>query len=146
MTLAVTIIFALNVLWFAMGFRFFSLTPKVAAKVLIPRSARESPLFTTMAAAVRFLGGMNLALSLFAALILIFRELYPDPKQLALFAVVFAVAHGSQFAYNVPVLLGGGRQGEALWPVRSGPMLFIFVVDCALMLANGALAAVLWLS
>jgi hypothetical protein len=140
---AFNIILLLNVLWFGAAFWQFSLRPETAAKGLVPKSARDSPLFRTVAASIRFLGGMNLAFSVFAALLLLNRDLFPDAKQVALFAGVFALAHASQFAFNVPVALGGGRQGEALWPVLSGPMLFIFVVDFTLMIANGTLAVVL---
>lgn len=37
--------------------------------------------------------------------------------------------------------MGGGRQGESLWNVLTGPMAFIFVVDFALMLANALVGA-----
>jgi len=141
--LAFNVILVLNALWFGAGFRYFSLTPVTAAKLLVPKSARDSPLFKTLSESGRFLGGMNFAFSAFAVLLLVNRHLFPDPKQLALFSTVFALAHGSQFAFNVPVAVGGGRQGESLWPVLSGPMLFIFVLDFSLMIANGALVAVL---
>jgi len=55
---------------------------------------------------------------------------------------VNAVAHGTQFAGNVPVALAN-RRGGGVWQVLKGTMLLIFVVDCALMLLNGGLAA--WL-
>ncbi|MGY3406900.1 hypothetical protein ACVWZV_003013 [Bradyrhizobium sp. GM5.1] len=48
----------------------------------------------------------------------------------------FAACHFSQFAYNLPVLLRGGRVGVAYWPVLKGPMLRIFVIDAALFVAN----------
>src|SRR3954471_8759534 len=51
--------------------------------------------------------------------------------QVALF-VFFAACHFSQFAYNLPVLLRGGRVGVAYWPVLRGPMLRIFVIDATL--------------
>ena len=140
---AFTVILVLNVLWFGAAFRYFSLTPNTAAKLLVPKSARESPLFPTIAASVRFLGGMNLAFAAFAVLIVLNRSLFPEPAQRALFAGVFSLAHASQFVSNLPVALRGGRVGESLWPVLSGPMLFIFVVDITLMVANAALAAVL---
>jgi hypothetical protein len=136
-------VFVLNILWFGAAFLLFGLTPNIAAKIVVPRSARVSPLFQTVSASVRFLGGMNLAFAAFAALLLFNRSLFPDPKQMALFAAVFSIAHASQFAFNVPVAVGGGRHGEALWPVLKGPMLFIFVGDFALMIANGVLAALL---
>jgi hypothetical protein len=144
--LSINIIFVLNVLWFGMAFRYFSLTPDTAAKVLVPKSARGSPLFATVAASVRFLGGMNFAFALFALLLLFNRALFPQLNQIAFFAVIFAVAHASQFVFNLPVLMAGERQGESLWHVRSGPMLFIFVVDFVLMVANAVLAAALYLA
>ena len=140
---AVTVVLVLNLLWFALAFRYFSLTPGAAAKLLVPKSARDSALFKTVAASVRFLGGMNLAFAALALLLLMNAPLFPEPRQMALFTSVFALAHASQFAGNLPVALGGGRQGEALWPVLSGPMFFIFVVDFVLMVANGVLAALL---
>ena len=88
---------------------------------------------------VRFLGGMNFALALFSLLILANLDLFPDAKQIALFCAVFAVAHVSQFYFNLPVALGGGRKGESLWSVLSGPMRIIFVIDAMLMTVNGVL-------
>jgi hypothetical protein len=88
---------ALNALWFGAGFRYFGLTPNTAAKLLVPESARESPLFPTIAASVRFLGGMNLAFAAFAVLVLLNSSLFPEPGQRALFAGVFSLAHASQF-------------------------------------------------
>ncbi len=86
---------------------------------------------------------MNFAFAAFAALLLANRALFPDARQMALFTGVFAIAHASQFIFNLPVAMRGGRQGESLWPVLSGPMLFIFVIDFTLMVANGVLAVVL---
>ena len=85
------------------------------------------------------MGGMNFALALFSLLLLANLDLFPDAKQIALFCAVFAVAHGSQFYFNLPVALGGGRKGESLWPVLSGPMRIIFVVDATLMAVNAVL-------
>lgn len=144
MSLAINAVLLLNALWFGAAFRYFSFQPTTAAKVLVPRSARDSPLFKTVAASIRFLGGMNFAFAAFAVLLLFNRALFPQASQMALFAAVFSVAHASQFAFNVPIALNGGRQGESLWPVLSGPMFFIFVVDFVLTLANGVLAAVLF--
>ena len=138
-----TVILVLNTLWFGAAFRYFSLTPNTAARLLVPKSARESPLFPTIAASVRFLGGMNLAFAAFAALVLLNSSLFPEPTQRALFASVFSLAHASQFVCNLPVVRRGGRVGESLWPVLSGPMLFIFLVDITLMVANAALATIL---
>ena len=52
---------------------------------------------------------------------------------------VNAVAHGSQFVANVPIALQN-RQGEGVWQVLKGLMLFIFVTDFTLMLFNAAFA------
>jgi hypothetical protein len=141
-----SIVLVLNLLWFGAAFRYFSLTPETAAKLLVPKTARESPLFATVKAAIRFIGGFNLALAVLSLLLLIYGSLFPRPEQNAIFAITFAVAHGSQFVCNLPVLLSGERQGESLWYVRSGPMLFIFVVDFVLMLANAAFAVFFLLS
>lgn len=138
-----TVVLVLNTLWFGVGFRYFSLTPNTAAKLLVPKSECESPLFPTIAASLRFLGGMNLAFATFAVLVLVNGSLFPAPAQRALFASVFSLAHASQFVSNLPVALRGGRVGTSLWPVLSGPMLVIFVVDIALMIANAVLAAIL---
>jgi hypothetical protein len=143
---AFSIVLILNLLWFGAAFRYFTLTPEIAAKLLVPQSARASPLFATTVATVRFIGGFNLSLAVLSLLLLVDSTLFPLPKQNAVFAITFAVAHGSQFVCNLPVLRDGGRQGESLWNVRSGPMLFIFVVDFTLMVANAAFAAVFLLS
>ena len=128
-----------NVLWFTMGAWYFTAMSDAATKLLVPKSARASPLFSTLSASVRFLGAMNFAFAVLAALLLLNLPLFPEPHQRALLAAVFAIAHAGQFLCNVPVALAGGRRGESLWPVVSGPMLFIFVTDCVLALANAAL-------
>jgi len=134
-------VLGLNALWFGVAFASFSLRPVPAAKLLVPRHERSSPLFVTIAASLRFLGGMNLALALFAVLLLLFAPLFPLPGQRALLAAVFALGHGSQFASNVPLAL----RRTPLWPVWSGPMRFIFAVDFALMTANAVVCLLyLW--
>ena len=138
---AFTVVLALNVAWFSMAFWYFTVKSVAAAKLLVPKSARESPVFSTLAASVRFLGAMNFAFALMSALVLANLSLFADPKQRALLAAVFAVAHAGQFLCNVPIAMGGGRRGESLWDVLSGPMLFIFIVDAALMLANAVVSA-----
>lgn len=136
-------ILLVNACWLGAAFWYFGIKSRAAAKVLVPKTARESPLFETMVAAIKFLAGMNLALALLAVLLLINRSLFPEPAQQGLFLAVFAVANASQFAYNAPIALRGGRQGETYWDVTSGPMLFIFVVDAAVALISGVGAA--WL-
>lgn len=130
------VVLVLNGLWFGAGFRYFSIKSRAAAKILISRHDRESPLFETLAAAARFLGGMNLAFMMLAILALVFRENFSDPRQIAILCCVFGVAHASQFFFNLPMALKERNNEPAVWPVLSGPMLFIFTMDGVLMLAN----------
>jgi hypothetical protein len=124
-----------SLLWFGAAFRYFSFQQFAASKVLVPASARSSPLFPTLAASIRFLGGMNGAFALMSAVLLVCAltgsSMFTDPVERGVILCLLAAAHFSQFIFNVPVLQAGERQGESLWPVRSGPMLFIFVVDAA---------------
>ena len=134
----------LNVLWFGSAFWYFWLKRETAAKLLIPKSARSSPLFATMVAALPFLGGMNLAFSLLAAMLLAAPSLFVAPMERAVLLVAFAIAHATQFLINVPVAKRGGRVGESYWDVVRGPMLFIFVVDLGMTLLNFTTAALFW--
>lgn len=143
LSLAVDVVLVLNILWFGAGAMYFGLRSTSATKLLVSREARQSPLFSTVAASVRFLGGMNLAFAVLAGMLLVSRALFPEAMQVAVFTAVFALAHGTQFAANMPVALSRSNGGKSLWPVLSGLMLLIFVVDFALMAANGALAALL---
>jgi hypothetical protein len=122
-------------LWFAAAFRYFSFQQFAASKVLVPASARSSPLFPTIAASMRFLGGMNGAFALMSAVLLgcalTGPSVFVSPMERGLLLCILSAAHFSQFIFNVPVLRNGERQGESYWNVRSGPMLFIFVVDAA---------------
>lgn len=124
-----------SALWFAAAFRYFSFQHVTAAKVLVPKSARQSPLFDTVAALARFLGGMNAALSLLSAILLVIwvadADLFTSPTERLVILTALGAAHFSQFAFNVPVISAGERQGEALWNVLSGPMRFIFYMDAA---------------
>jgi hypothetical protein len=122
-----------SLLWFGEAFRYFSFQQFAASKVLVPASARSSPIFLTLAASIRFLGGMNGAFALMSAVLLICAltgsEAFVDADERGILLCVLAAAHFSQFVFNLPILLAGERQGESYWYVRSGPMLFIFVVD-----------------
>jgi hypothetical protein len=142
-SLPVTIIFALNAIWFGAAFKFFSINPQRAARLLVPAKVdalNPPPLLPTLTASLRFLGGMNLALAVFAILLLLNQADFPHHRQVALFAAVFAVAHASQFAYNVPIALQNYRGNADLWWVLKGRMLVIFTVDFLLMVANTAIA------
>lgn len=141
---------AASVGWFGMGFRYFGFQQHTAARVLIPREARDTPLFETTAAGVRFLGGFNAAFCLLSVVLLALHlmrsELFQaDGERIALLLVI-ASAHFSQFAFNLPVLKAGERKDIALWPVRKGPMKFIFVMDIVQTLICLIAAAAIWLS
>jgi hypothetical protein len=119
--------------WFGMGFRYFSYQQHTAAKVLIPREARNSPLFETTAAGLRFLGGFNAAFFVLCGTLLAMHlarsGLFAEPGERIALLLVLACAHFSQFYYNLPVLKAGERKDISLWPVRPGPMRFIFAMD-----------------
>jgi hypothetical protein len=142
MTYKLTLI--LNTLWFGSAFWYFSLKHETAAKLLVPKSQRDSPVFKTFSAALPFLGGMNLAFSLLALLLLLNPELFVQSSEKILLCIVFAVAHATQFWINVPIARAGGRLGESYWNVLSGPMLFIFVVDAIMVTVNLACAIILF--
>ncbi len=127
-----------NTIWFALGFHLFSLRSVVFAKILVPREQRETPVFETLIATGPFLGGFNFALCVFNILLLLNTSAFADGTQRAILATGFALAHGSQFAANVPIFLQN-RRGEGIWQVK-GLMGFIFITDCILMLANAGLA------
>jgi hypothetical protein len=131
--IAYIIALVVSILWFSAAFRYFGFQHFAAAKVLIPHSQRASPIFPTTAASIRFLGGMNGAFASLSLLLIIAfvsgSSLFEDPLERACLMLILAMAHFSQFAFNVPILMNGERQGDSYWYVRSGPMLFIFVVD-----------------
>lgn len=138
------LVLLLNALWFGGAFIQFSIAQGNTLKILVPREERGNPIAPTLSASVAFLGGMNLPIGLLSVYLLLFRPSFfqaPD-AQLALF-LFFSACHFSQFAYNLPILLRGGRVGVAYWPVLKGPMLRIFVIDAALFVANLAVAFLL---
>lgn len=126
----------LNAMWFGVAFNFFSLQSSKATKLLVNHSQRNEPLFAVLAHAVQFLGGMNLALSVFAILLLFNPTLFPSPYQKMLFTFVFCLAHGSQFYYNVADSRKESQQKPPIWSVLRGTMFFIFVVDGLLCFLN----------
>lgn len=132
------IVLVLNAIWFALGFHLFAMRNQVFGKILVPREHRDSPVFQTLVATGPFLGGFNFAFCLLNILVLLYASTFPDASQRAILLITFAVAHGSQFAGNVPVALQN-RQGGGVWQVK-GLMGFIFVTDFTLMVLNAALA------
>jgi hypothetical protein len=129
-------VLVLNVLWFGAAFWYFGIKSTSAAKILAPRTERDNVLFPTLAWSAKFLGGMNLAFSVFALVLLLTRSLFPDARQNAVFALIFALAHSTQFAFNVPLALAEINAQKPLWQVLRGPMRFIFIVDGTLTIAN----------
>ena len=134
-------ILILNAIWFAMGFNVFSIRNKIFAKLVVPRDQRDTPVFHILAESGRFLGGFNLAFSLLNILLLINISTFDKDLQWAILLLVNAVAHGTQFAFNVPVALDN-RRGKGVWQVLKGTMLFIFVNDFLLMTFNAVIAAI----
>lgn len=130
-----------SALWFGAAFRYWSFQHKASAKLFVPKSQRQSPLFPTIIASVRFLGGINGAFALLAIILFILwasgSPLFADPMERGILLMVMAAAHFSQFIFNVPILKNGGRQGESYWDVKTGPMYFIFVMDALQVAING---------
>ena len=133
-----------NVVWFGLAFSLFGLRARRAVKMLTTRAAAAEASREALVASLRFLGGMNLALAALsvAALGSWWRTGAFGWAWLVFFAS--AVAHASQFAFNVPFALKGGRVGGAPWDVLRGPMAFIFVVDALSALLNAAMSALAW--
>lgn len=131
---------AASALWFTAAFRYFSFKHIAAAKMMIPKSQRDSPIFLTAAASGRFLGGMNGAFAALSILLFVLwasgSSLFADPNERGALLIILAAAHFSQFIFNVPILMNGERQGDTYWNVLSGPMLFIFVMDAAQTVLN----------
>jgi len=134
------LVLALNVLWFAMGFNVFSVRSKIFAKLVVPREHRDTPVFETLIMSGKFLGGFNLAFSVLNILLLINTGLFDKDLQWAIILFATAIAHATQFAFNVPVALQN-RRGEGVWQVK-GVMLFIFVTDFVMMSLNLVLSAI----
>eukprot|EP00039_Didymoeca_costata_P024947 m.11925 g.11925 ORF g.11925 m.11925 type:complete len:143 (+) comp4557_c0_seq1:197-625(+) len=137
------VVFALNALWFGMGFNAFYLRRAVFAKVLVTNKAhRTNSAYDALVESGRFLGGFNFALSLLnIALIFNFGE-YNSDSQWSLMLLFNSAAHGSQFFGNVPIAMEN-RQGKGVWNVFKGTMFLIFVVDFILMTLNGLIALTL---
>ncbi|NRB49565.1 MAG: hypothetical protein HRU41_17935 [Saprospiraceae bacterium] len=131
-------ILVLNAVWFALGFHLFALRGKIFGKILVPKAHRDTPVFDMLVETGKFLGGFNFAFCVLNVLLLIYPNVFPDGAQRSILLFVFALAHGSQFISNVPIALAN-RKGKGVWHVK-GLMLFIFVTDFILMVANLALA------
>ncbi|MEM7105698.1 MAG: hypothetical protein AAF502_21350 [Bacteroidota bacterium] len=133
------VILLLNAIWFALGFHAFAIRKKIFAKTLVPRAHRDTPVFDILTESGNFLGGFNFAFCVLNVLILIYPGVFPEANQRIILCVGFAVAHGSQFLPNVFIILEN-RKGKGVWQVK-GRMLFIFITDFVLMVANLVVAA-----
>ncbi len=137
------LVILLNALWFAMGFHAFYLRRRVFGKVVVPKKEdRENSAYEAIVETGRFMGGFNFALSVLNIMLLFNLGGFNAGSQWAVLLIFNALAHGSQFAGNIPMALKN-RQGGGLWNVFKGVMLRIFVIDFTLMVANVALAIVL---
>ena len=132
------VVLVLNALWFAAGFHLFAIRGRVFAKIVVARDHRDTPVLETLVASGRFLGGFNLAFSVLSILLLLNTGLFDKDPQWTILLSVIAVAHGTQFAFNVPIAMQN-RRGQGVWQVK-GLMLFIFATDFTLMAFNGLLA------
>ncbi len=119
--------FSVNVVWFGLAFFLFGLRPRRAVKMLTPCSAEGEVAREALIASLRFLGGMNLGMAAVSGAQLGVVLAGGGPSRALFFGS--AVAHASQFAFNVPFALQGGRRGGAPWDVMRGSMAFIFVGD-----------------
>jgi len=134
------LVLVLNVLWFAGGFHVFSIRSRIFAKLVVPREHRDTPVFETLIMSGKFLGGFNLAFLVLSILLLINTSLFDKDLQWAIILFATAIAHATQFAFNVPVALQN-RRGEGVWQVK-GLMRLIFVTDFVMMVLNFLLSAI----
>ena len=137
-------ILVLNAIWFLMGFNVFSIRHKIFAKLVVPREHRDTPVFEVLAASGRFSGGFNLAFFALNVLLLLNLGDFDKDVQWAILLFVNAVAHGTQFAFNVPIAIEN-RRGNGVWDVFKGTMFFIFVTDFVMMALNAILASIYFL-
>ncbi len=56
------IVLIANAIWFALGLDIFTLRRLIFAKILIPKSERDTPVFHKLIATGPFIGGFNLAI------------------------------------------------------------------------------------
>lgn len=137
------VVLALNAIWFAMGFHAFYVRRKLFAKVVVPnKDHRDNSAYEAVVETGRFMGGFNLALSVLNILLLLNIGGFDKDSQWATLLIFNAIAHGSQFAGNIPMAIQN-RHGKGLWSVFKGVMLRIFVIDFTLMVFNTAVAVVL---
>lgn len=126
----------LNMLWFSIGFLFFSVQSTKAAKLLVKIKDTQTNFFLILTHSLKFLGGINVSLAFFSFLLLFTQHVFPNAIQKAIFAIVFTIAHFSQFFYNISIARHECTNKNPLWSVLTGSMLFIFIGDGVLTLLN----------
>lgn len=132
----ILLILILNVLWFAAAFHLFSMKSKHASKMLIARDKRIEPYNSIVSHLFKFLGGFNLSLMVLSIFAIVkYQMLISNPLGAAIF-LVFFIAHGSQFWYNVPLARNEYNNIRPIWPVLKGRMYFIFRTDLFLAICN----------
>ena len=131
------IVLVLNALWFGAGYHVFHLRGEIFAKKVVDREHRGTPVFLTLIQSGKFVAGFNLAFCVMNVLLLWKIEAFDRAIHWVIILIPIAVAHATQFAFNVPVFIEN-KQGKGVWQVK-GLMLFIFVIDFALMVLNSAL-------
>ncbi|WP_299773918.1 hypothetical protein [uncultured Pseudoteredinibacter sp.] len=136
--LALKILLALNALWFFGGFHTFDIRGRIFAKIVVPKEHRDTPVMETLIMSGKFVGGFNLAFMALNLLLIFNTELFDRAAQWSVLLCTMSIAHGTQFAHNVPVVIQN-RRGEGVWQVK-GLMLFIFLTDFTLMILNAAMA------
>lgn len=138
LNLDIDVLMLLNISWFGVASFFFSVKARSAARMILPAALRNDPLLHALAYAIRFLAGMNLAFAALSALVLV------DPagfgaKQKAWLLAVLAIAHASQFAFNLPHALRLDKMPGVSTPGLNPPMWRIFTIDGILMAANAVM-------
>jgi len=133
----ILLILALNILWFGMAFRYFSIKSESATKMLLPKTHRAEPYWSVLSHAFKFLGAFNFALMLLSIFALI-RYHFPalDMETNAALFFIFFAAHFGQFWVNVPIARQERKGQKPLWRVLKGRMLFIFRNDFILAILN----------
>lgn len=127
-------ILIINSLWFLGGFKTFAITSKQTVRMFRPDLPNDDPQTVLVTPSIKFLGGMNLALLCLNLGALYFLRLNMNPELFILTLLTSGLAHGTQFAYNIPHIKG--LKNGAPWDVLKMPMLFIFVVDFLTMVIN----------
>ena len=120
-------ILTFNFLWFLAAFKTFALTPSKTTRMLRPDLPRDDEKTKLVVPTLPFLGGMNLALFSLNALSLYYLQKSFHEPLLTIVYVVSALAHATQFGFNLPHVRGLSK--GAPWDVLVGPMKFIFIVD-----------------